>query len=169
MYILHSFFSVRKMKNTLKILSFAFSLLFMLQDSYGQSDTIAKQVLVVDDIQIDVKQVLFDSITNITTVELFLTSYTKNERELKLNTYATQLIDAKGEKNYFATISLDQILIKIEDKQNYLNYLMLMDEPVLLKVSVANWTKDKGRVQTLLLAFEDSQEEGHYIETAIQL
>lgn len=134
---------------------------------YAQSDKIEKEPLVVDEIQIDVKSVQIDVKLKTATVELFLTSYNRNERELKLNTYGTQLVDVKGKKYLFETLSLGKILVKLEDKQNYINYLMKMDEPVLLTLKVANWGKEKPK--ELILVFEDSEEEGHYIETAVQL
>lgn len=143
--------------------------MFLLLGQFGfaQTDKIEKELLVVDEIQIDVKSVQIDAKSKIASVELFLTSYTRNERELKLNTFGTQLVDAKGTKHLFGTIGLGKILVKLEDKQNYINYLMKMDEPVLLKVTVSNWGKVKPK--ELILVFEDSEEEGHYIETAVQL
>lgn len=134
---------------------------------YAQSDKIEREPLVVDEIQIDVKSVQIDAKLKTASVELFLTSYSRNERELKLNTYATQLVDAKGTKYLFGTIGLGKIYVKLEDKQNYINYLMKMDEPVLLTITAANWIK--GKPKELILVFEDSEEEGHYIETAVQL
>ena len=44
---------------------------------------------------------------------------------------------------------------------------MKTDEPVLLKVTVPNWGKVKPK--EIVVVFEDSEEEGHYIETAVQL
>lgn len=134
---------------------------------YAQSDKIEKEPLVVDEIQIDVKSVQIDAKLKTASVELFLTSYSRNERELKLNTYGTQLVDAKGVKYLFGTLGLGKIFVKLQDKQNYINYLMKMDEPVQLTITVANWIK--GKPKELILVFEDSEEEGHYIETAVQL
>jgi hypothetical protein len=151
------------------IKDFAVVCIFLLlgQFASAQSDKIEKEPLVVDEIQIDVKSVQIDAKMKTVSVELFLTSYTRNERELKLNTYGTQLVDAKSTKHLFGTIGLGKILVKSEDKQNYMNYLMKMDEPVLLTIKVANWGKVKPK--ELILVFEDSEEEGHYIETAVQL
>ncbi|MNY28065.1 hypothetical protein D3C86_1620180 [compost metagenome] len=73
----------------------------------------------------------------------------------------------KGTTHLFGTITLGKILVKLQDKQNYINYLMPMDEPVLLKVTVPNWGKVKPK--SIIVVFEDSEEEGHYIETAVQL
>lgn len=133
----------------------------------AQSSQTEKEPLVVDEIQIDVKNVQVDAKSKSASVELFLTSYTRNGRELKLNTYGTQLVDSKGTKHLFGSIGVGKILVKLEDKQNYINYLMKMDEPVLLTIKVANWVK--GKPKELILVFEDSEEEGHYIETAVQL
>ena len=108
-----------------------------------------------------------DSKSNTASVELFLTSYTRNGRELKLNTFGTQLVDMKNKTYLFGTITLGKIMVKLEDKQNYINYLMKTDEPVLLKVTVPNWGKVKPK--EIVVVFEDSEEEGHYIETAVQL
>ncbi|UIR56046.1 hypothetical protein LZQ00_17495 [Sphingobacterium sp. SRCM116780] len=136
---------------------------------YAQSDKSEKELLVVDDVQIDVKTVQVDPKTKTALVELFLISYTRNGRELKLNTYGTKIVDSKGSQYFFSTIGLDKVLVKSQDKQNYINYLMKMDEPVILKMTVSDWVKEKGKPKELILVFEDSEEEGHYIETAVQL
>lgn len=138
------------------------------QYAFAQVAQVEKDpLLVVDEIQIDVKRVQMDTKSKTASVELFLTSYTRNGRELKLNTFGTQLVDMKGTTYLFGTITLGKILVKLQDKQNYINYLMQMDEPVLLKVSVPNWGKVKPK--SIIVVFEDSEEEGHYIETAVQL
>ncbi|MDH5825068.1 hypothetical protein ACFX5U_19895 [Sphingobacterium sp. SG20118] len=155
------------MKTLIKYFTTICMLLFLGQFSYAQSDKIEKEPLIVDDIQIDVKSVQVDAKKKTISIELFLTSYTKGGRELKMNTYGIQAVDTKGEKHFFGTIGLGNVLVKLEDKQNYMNYFMKMDEPVLMKVVVFNWVK--GKPKELLVVFEDSEEEGHYIETAVQL
>ncbi|UZJ65766.1 hypothetical protein OKW96_06245 [Sphingobacterium sp. KU25419] len=144
-----------------------YAFLFVGQYAFAQVAQVEKDPLVVDEVQIDVKSVQIDAKSKTASVELFLTSYTRNGRELKLNTFGTQLVDVKGTTHLFGTITLGKILVKLQDKQNYINYLMQMDEPVLLKVTVPNWGKVKPK--EIIVVFEDSEEEGHYIETAVQL
>jgi hypothetical protein len=155
------------MKISVKYLVIFCAFLFLGQFAFAQVGQVEKDLLVVDEIQIDVKSVQIDSKSNTASVELFLTSYTRNGRELKLNTFGTQLVDMKNKTYLFGTITLGKIMVKLDDKQNYINYLMKTDEPVLLKVTVPNWGKVKPK--EIVVVFEDSEEEGHYIETAVQL
>lgn len=155
------------MKTIAKYSAILCAFLFLGQFAFAQVDGTEKDPLVVDEIQIDVKSVQIDAKSNTASVELFLTSYARNGRELKLNAFGTQLVDAKSKKYLFGTITLGKVFVKLEDRQNYINYLMKMDEPVSLKVTVPNWGKVKPK--EVIVVFEDSEEEGHYIETAVQL
>lgn len=155
------------MKNNTKGVFLLCCLLFLGQFSFAQEDSVKQEPLIVDDIQIDVKDVILDSTSKTVSLELFLTSYKRPERELKINAFGTKIVDAKGAESLFSSITLGKVLVKMEDKRNYLNYLMKVDEPVVFTVTIKNWSK--GKPNELIFVFEDSEEEGHYIETAVQL
>lgn len=121
----------------------------------------------VDDIQIDVKAVKADAKSDTLSVDLFLISYKKGPREFKLNTYGTQVVDEKGEKHFFTNMKMGQVFVQLVDRQNYLHYLLSEEMPVPLNVKIVGWGKQKAK--KILLVFEDSAEEGKFIETEIAL
>lgn len=123
--------------------------------------------MIIDDIQIDVKSVVVNPKTDTLSIELFLISYQMNPREFKLNTFATQVQDKAGEKHMYTTMKLGRVLIDIAERQNYLHYLFEEDEPVLFQLKIANWKREKP--EKLVLVFEDSQEEGKFIQQEVEL
>ncbi|SUJ13975.1 Uncharacterised protein [Sphingobacterium spiritivorum] len=122
----------------------------------------------VDDIQVDVKNVSVDAKTKTLTLDLFLISYQKNPREFKLNTFATQVLDTKGQTYMYSTMQMGKVLIKLSDRQNYLHYFMEDEVPVAFKITVDNWTKGN-KAKAVKLVFEDSTEAGKFIEKAVNL
>ncbi|KGE14766.1 hypothetical protein [Sphingobacterium deserti] len=122
---------------------------------------------VSDDIQIDVKSVNLNAETDTLTVELFLISYQMDQREFKLNTYATQVLDEKGEQHLYTLMKMGRVTINIADKQNYLHYLFEENVPVPLTIKYADWTGEKPK--KLLLVFEDSGEDGKFITQEVEL
>ncbi|GHE28266.1 hypothetical protein GCM10017764_08290 [Sphingobacterium griseoflavum] len=122
---------------------------------------------VLDNIQVDIKSVHIDSDNDTLTIDLFLISYHLDQREFKLNTFATQVMDMDGKQHVFASLKMGRVLIHMEDKQNYLHYLFEEDVPVPLTIKYANWKKEKPK--KLLLVFEDSAEEGKFITQEIDL
>lgn len=135
--------------------------------SFGQEDT--KPLLVVDDIQIDVKNVSLSPKGDTATVELFLISYQKNPRELKINTFASGIVDSQGTPYLYATMQMGKVMLRVEDRQNYLHYLLEQDVPVLLQIKTASWGKQWGKPQALKLVFEESAEEGKFLEVEVSL
>ncbi len=123
---------------------------------------------VIDDIQIDIKSATVDAKTKTATIELYLISYQRNPREFKLNTFATQVVDAKGQMYMYTTMQMGKVLVKLVDRQNYLNYFMEDGVPVPLKITVDNWPKTV-KPSKLKLVFEDSTEQGKFIEKAVNL
>ena len=119
----------------------------------------------VDDIQVDVKSVFYNPKTDSLTVDLFVISYSRAPREFKLNTYASQIFDATGKPSFYSFIKMGRVQFRLEDRQNYLHYLLEDELPVPLTFKVANWGKRKAL--KLILVFEDSQEEGHFIQKEV--
>jgi len=123
----------------------------------------------VDDIQIDLKQAQYHKESSTLQIDLFLTSLVRAPRELKLNCYATQVLDRKGGKHLFSSIQMGRVLVDIAQRQNYLNYLLEDEVPVLMSVKINDWDAKLGLPEKLLIVFEDSSEEGRYIETAVTI
>lgn len=153
------------MKRQLYFCTLWFALLF--SNSLSGQSLAERPLLVVDDIQIDVKSVHVDAQRDTLSVALFLISYQKDLREFKLNTFATQLLDSEGNKHLFSTIKMGRVEIRHTDRQNYLHYLLEEDVPVLLTIQVANWEEKKA--SRVLLVFEDSKEEGRFLTRTIDL
>ncbi len=122
---------------------------------------------VLDDIQVDVKAVHLDPDNDTLTIDLFLISYHMDQREFKLNTYATQVLDVNGKQHLFTSLKMGRILIHIKDRQNYLHYLFEENVPVPLIIKYAHWKQE--RPKKLLLVFEDSTEEGKFITQEVDL
>lgn len=125
--------------------------------------------LVVDDIQIDVRDVALSSKSDSVVVDLFLISYKKSPREFKLNTFASGVVNSDGRPYLYAAIQMGRVKVDVSDRQNYLNYLMEPDEPVLLRIKTGAWQKQWGKPKQIKLAFEDSEEEGKFLEVIVDL
>ena len=128
----------------------------------------ADSLLVVDDIQFDVKEFHVDEPKHELVINLFAISYSKNPREYKMNTFSTQVLDQKKQPHFFSTIRMGNVLVKFEDKQNYLPYLLEEDKPVDIQVVVKDWKKTDKPVMVKLV-FESSTEEGEFLEVPISL
>ncbi|MCL7988282.1 hypothetical protein M8998_10065 [Sphingobacterium sp. lm-10] len=145
-----------------KILFFlAFSLPFLLA---AQEDT---TVLILDDLQFDVRSVKMNKDTAI--VDLYVISSLRQEREFKMNTYASTLVDKKDNDVMYSQIQMGRVRIDISDRQNYLNHILTMDIPVALQFKVAGWKKENGPPQAVKIVFEDSREPGRFRQIKVQL
>lgn len=133
--------------------------------AFGQE--VEKEPLVIDDIQIDVKHVGLSAKGDTAVVELFLISYKKGSREFKLNTFASGIVDSQGKPYLYASMQMGKVLIKLADRQNYIHYLLKEDEPVKFLVKTGDWKKQWGKPQHFKLAFEDSEEEGKFLEIVV--
>lgn len=129
----------------------------------------ARESLEIDDIQIDVKRVTLSKNVDTATVELFLISYQKGTREFKLNTFASGIVDSGGKTYLYDSMQMGKVLVKLTDRQNYIHYLLEEDEPVKLVVKTVGWKKQWGKPQQFKLAFEDSEEEGKFLEVIVDL
>ncbi len=125
-------------------------------------------LLVVDDIQFDVKEFHLDESKNELTINLFAISYSTDPREYKMNTFSTQVLDQKKQSHFFSTIRMGNVLVRFEDKQNYLHYLLEEDKPVDIQVVVKDWKKSD-KPAMIKLVFESSTEEGEFLEVSIPL
>jgi len=125
--------------------------------------------VLVDEIQVDVKNVALSSKGDTAIVDLFLISYQRHPREFKLNTYATQVADSKGNFHLYDNMKMGKVLVLLAHRQNYLHYFMEEDIPVPFQIKVANWTKERGNPTHIKLVFEDSKEEGKYVEKVVEL
>ncbi|WP_140938019.1 hypothetical protein [Sphingobacterium lumbrici] len=146
-----------------------FGLFFILFTHFTFAQEIDTTAILVDEIQVDVKDVTLSVKGDTATVELFLISYKRNPRELKLNTYATQIGDSTGNYHLYDSIKMGKVLVLLAHRQNYLHYFMEEDVPVPFQIKVANWAQDRGKPTHLKLVFEDSKEEGKYLEKTVDL
>jgi len=128
----------------------------------------ADSLLVVDDIQFDVKEYHVDKTTNELIINLFAISYSKDPREFKMNTFSTQILDQKKQPHFFSSIQMGNVQIRFEDKQNYLHYLLEEDKPVDIQVIVKDWKK-ADKPTSVKLVFESSEEEGKFLDVPILL
>lgn len=152
------------MKTMLLILVLAFFGSVAAGNETGVTFTSDSSVVTVDDIRFEVEQFHIDSATNTATVELQLSSLKENPRELKINSYGTQLVDNNREAYYFSTITLGRVLVRFEDKQNYMHYLLQPATPVKLTIIAENIASTADSIQVVKIVFEDSTEEGRFLD-----
>lgn len=150
-------------------LAFFISLVLSCAMRIGYAQETVDEPLVVDDIQIDTKSVLLSPAGDTATVDLFLISYQKAPREFKLNTFASGIVGSDGKPRLYASIQMGNVRVDLADKQNYLHYLLKQDEPVKLELKTAGWHKRWGKPQRMLLVFEDSSEQGKFLEVEVEL
>lgn len=121
-------------------------------------------VLINDDIRFEATRFDIDSTTRTATVELLLTNLKEQPRELKLNVYGTQLVDNERNAYYFSTMTLGRVLIRFEDKQNYMHYLLQPDTGTKLTITAAKIPANVSTIQVVKIVFEDSEEEGRFLD-----
>lgn len=129
-----------------------------------EKEQLTPHLVIVDDIQIDLKDIYLSPKGDTAIVELFLISLQKNPREFKMNSFASGMTDSKGKPFLYSTMEMGKIRLDIADRQNYLHYLMEQDLPVLLRIRTAGWSKQWGKPQQAKLTFEESTEEGKFLE-----
>ncbi|PUV23289.1 MULTISPECIES: hypothetical protein [Sphingobacterium] len=151
-----------------KIFHCAVILLFLCFTAGTAQAQSADSLLVVDDIQFDLKEFHVDKAKNELVINLFAISYSTDPREYKMNTFSTQILDQKKQPHFFSSIQMGNVRINFEDKQNYLHYLLEEDKPVDIQVIVKDWKKTDKPV-SIKLVFESSEEEGKFLEVPILL
>ncbi len=149
-----------------KLLIVVLSILWAIA-SRGQEGNV--EPLVVDDIQIDVKDVRISTKGDTAIVDLFLISYIKSGREFKLNTFASGIVDSKGILYLYSSIQMGRVKVNVSDRQNYIHYFMDKDVPVSLQIKTSSWKKQWGKPKQAKLSFEDSTEEGKFLEVIVDL
>lgn len=146
----------------------AFMLAAILTGKYSIAKPAAdSSVYILDGILFETKQVGIDSTTRTATVILTLTSLHDRPRELKINVFGTQLIDPSRNAYYFSTIMLERVLIRFEDRQNYLHYLLHPKKPAQMTIIVENIPQDVDIIELVKIVFEDSTETGRFLEAYV--
>ena len=120
--------------------------------------------LTMDGIRFAATAYEIDSATNTASVTLTLTCLAERSRELKINVYGTQLVDDQRGAYYFSTLAMGRVLMRFEDRQNYLHYLLQPDTPVELKITAQGISPGATAIQVVKIVFEDSKEEGRFLE-----
>lgn len=121
-------------------------------------------VLTMDGIRFETTTSTIDSVTNTATVTLMLTCLSERSRELKVNVYGTQLVDDRRNAYYFSTITMGRVLMRFEDRQNYLHYLLQPRTPVELTITAESISPEAAAIQVAKIVFEDSEDEGRFLE-----
>lgn len=137
--------------------------------SYCFGQELEKEPVLIDDIQVDVKEVSLSAAGDTAMVELFLISYTKGGREFKFNSFASGIVDSQGNPYLYDSMQMGKVLVKSSERQNYIHYLLDEDEPVKLLVKTGGWKKQWGVPRQFKLVFEDSGEPGKFLEVIIDL
>ena len=123
----------------------------------------------INEIEVWTKSVQVSAKGDTATVELYLQSYLKNPREFKLNTFSTGLISGSEKPLWYHTMHMGKVQVHIDDRQNYLHYLLTRNEPVVLTIKTGGWKKQWGKPKQLKLAIEDFEEQGKILEYTIDL
>jgi hypothetical protein len=123
----------------------------------------------INEIEVWTKSVQVSAKGDTATVELYLQSYLKHPREFKLNTFSTGLLSGSEKPLWYHTMQLGKVRVHIDDRQNYLHYLLTRNEPVLLTIKTGGWKKQWGKPKQLKLAIEDFEEQGKILEYTIEL
>lgn len=148
------------------ILFFFFLVTCMIsQKAFSQSEDTLLQV--VDDIQFDLKSVTASGDTLI--IDLFAISYDKNPREFRLNVFGSSLLDEKDVTHLFNSIQIDRVIVNLDERQNYLNYLLHQDVPVAIRLKISPMTDELIHSKKVKLVFSSLEEDGQFLDVWIDL
>src|SRR3546814_284075 len=111
--------------------------------------------LTMDGIRFEATAFTIDSAKNIATVTPTLTCLSPQSRELKINVYGTQLVDDQRNAYYFSTITMGRVLMRFEDRQNYLHYLLQPNIPAKLTITSKGIPSGTTAIQVVKVVFED--------------
>ena len=120
--------------------------------------------ITMDGIRFHATDYAIDSATRAATVTITLTSLSERSRELKLNVYGTQLVDDQRNAYYFSTLTMGRVLMRFEDRQNYLHYLLQPHTPVEMIITAQDVAPDASGIQVVKLVFEDRKDKGRFLE-----
>lgn len=141
----------------------------LLSFGFAKAQDSTRNSIELNEIEVWVKSVKVTPKTDTAIVQLYLQSYLKNPREFRLNTFSTGLLSGAAKPMWYESIKMGHVVINIKDRQNYLNYLLNRDEPIVLEVKTPSWKKQWGKPKQLKLTFEDYTEEGKFLEFIIDL
>lgn len=152
------------MKNVLLIIGCLYG---FIQSSFAQTESTSS--LDFDEIEVRVKSVELSPKGDSVTVVLFLQSYLKYPRELKINTFATGLLNPEGKTMFYDSMMIGKVKITLADRQNYIHYLLRREDPVLYVIKTPNWKKNWGKPQQFRITLEDHEETGKFLQLDIPL
>jgi len=135
------------------------------QKAFSQSEDTLLQV--VDDIQFDLKSVTSSGDTLI--IDLFAISYDKNPREFRLNVFGSSLVDEKDVTHLFNSIQMDRVIVNLDERQNYLNYLLHQDVPVAIRLKISPMAEELIHSKKVKLVFSSLEQEGQFLDVWIDL
>ncbi|WP_262248831.1 hypothetical protein [Parapedobacter soli] len=121
-------------------------------------------VLIMDDIRFEAIAYTIDSATNTASVTLTLTCLSERSRELKVNVCGTQLVDDQRNAYYFSALTMGRVLMRFEDRQNYLHYLLQPSAPVELTITAQGISPQAKAIHMVKVVFEDRKDEGRFLE-----
>ncbi len=102
-----------------------------------------------------------DEAKKIAVAELIITNLKSADRDFAMNVYGTVLKDTNGKEHMFHSIAMGRVTIKLEDRQNYLRYLLQRDKPVKLQVTFP-FSAELSSVREMALVAESGTEAGRF-------
>ncbi len=152
------------MKNIFLSLFFALALTIPQLGFAQEQDTTLN---VVDDIQFDLHSVTTSGDSLV--IDVFVISYDKNPREFRLNVFASAIIDSEEQSHMLTTAQMDRVIVNLDDRQNYLNFLLHQDKPAAIKIKLSPLTEEIKQAKLLKLVFNALDDEGQFLEAYIDL
>lgn len=152
------------MKNIFLSLCFALALTIPQLGFAQEQDTTLN---VVDDIQFDLHSVTTSGDSLV--IDVFVISYDKNPREFRLNVFASAIIDSEEQSHMLTTAQMDRVIVNLDDRQNYLNFLLHQDKPAAIKIKLSPLTEEIKQAKLLKLVFNALDDEGQFLEAYIDL
>lgn len=152
------------MKNIFLSLFFALALTIPQLGFAQEQDTTLN---VVDDIQFDLHSVTTSGDSLV--IDVFVISYDKNPREFRLNVFASAIIDSEEQSHMLTTAQMDRVVVNLDDRQNYLNFLLHQDKPAAIKIKLSPLTEEIKQAKLLKLVFNALDDEGQFLEAYIDL
>lgn len=152
------------MKNIFLSLFFALALTIPQFGFAQEQDTTLN---VVDDIQFDLHSVTTSGDSLV--IDVFVISYDKNPREFRLNVFASAIIDSEEQSHMLTTAQMDRVIVNLDDRQNYLNFLLHQDKPAAIKIKLSPLTEEIKQAKLLKLVFNALDDEGQFLEAYIDL
>lgn len=102
-----------------------------------------------------------DEAEKIAVAELIITNLKSADRDFTMNVYGTALKGTNGKEHMFHSITMGRVTIKLEDRQNYLRYLLQRDKPVKLQVTFP-FSAELPSVREIALVVESGTEAGRF-------